>query len=678
MEPLLTVRGLKTEYITERGTVHAVDGVDFEIGKGEVLGVVGESGCGKSVTALSVMYLIPQPPGRIVAGQVWLGSSNLLAGSDQEIRIRPRAKGKPRIIRNDVLLKRHRARANKIRGRDISMIFQEPMSSLNPVLPVGYQVAEVLMYQRRREICDGLLSRRALTKEDYALFERAAATADPAARDQLISDFCVATGTDVDRVKAIIETSGLAMAERKDHLTRLARRRRVGSRWFLEFLKRLDTAEEAHYRREWRLLSRPTMGIPATALFDPSKNPGAGGLPRLVRIAPKEDRLELRFNEKPTEDLRARVEVLLRESIGKPDWMMFHIVSRVAKSAESIDLVYRKPPTAQDMAQALTKLLSPSTNPSARDIPSLLKISPGDERTTLTFQAKPSEGLRDRVEQLVQAQAAADETSVLGLITEVVLRDDSLELTYPPLESSELRLEAEYRSRWFVYRTILAIPFLRTRLMKPVEAEARRRVLELLKLVRIPEPTKIYNEYPHELSGGMQQRVMIAMALACDPSLMIADEPTTALDVTTQAQILKLMKDLRARVNSAILYITHDLAVVAEISDRIAVMYAGKIAEDASVDELFANPMHPYTQGLLESIVSMDSQKVEQGKGLPTIPGTVPDLRNPPTGCRFHPRCKFAWERCRQEEPQLVPRATGHKVACHLYDPKEGDRGRPG
>jgi peptide/nickel transport system ATP-binding protein len=204
--------------------------------------------------------------------------------------------------------------------------------------------------------------------------------------------------------------------------------------------------------------------------------------------------------------------------------------------------------------------------------------------------------------------------------------------------------------------------------MRPVEEEARGYVLDLLRLVRIPEATKVYGEYPHELSGGMQQRVMIAMALAGEPALMIADEPTTALDVTTQAQILWLLKDLRKRINAAILYITHDLAVIAELSDRVAVMYAGKIVEDSPVSDLFREPLHPYTQGLLESIVSTESRQLEPGSPLPTIPGVVPDLLNPPSGCRFHPRCKFAFERCRLEEPLLLSPSPNRKVACHLYD----------
>ena len=203
--------------------------------------------------------------------------------------------------------------------------------------------------------------------------------------------------------------------------------------------------------------------------------------------------------------------------------------------------------------------------------------------------------------------------------------------------------------------------------MRPIEEEARRRVLEQLKNVRISEPHKVYNEYPHELSGGMQQRVMIAMALACDPALMIADEPTTSLDVTTQAQILTLVRDLRERIHSSILYITHDLAVIAELCDRVAVMYAGKIVEEAPVGDLFAHPLHPYTEGLLESIVSLDKE-VSSDAPLPTIAGTVPDLLSPPSGCRFHPRCKYAFARCKMEEPRLLPQGDGRRVACFLYE----------
>jgi len=190
--------------------------------------------------------------------------------------------------------------------------------------------------------------------------------------------------------------------------------------------------------------------------------------------------------------------------------------------------------------------------------------------------------------------------------------------------------------------------------------EARTIAVEMLRLVRIPEPARRAKEYPHQLSGGMRQRAMIAMALACRPALLIADEPTTALDVTIQAQILELMRDLKASTGIAIILITHDLGVVAEICDHVAVMYAGEIVEYAPVGALFAAPQHPYTIGLLGSIPRLDAKAEE----LAAIEGMVPDMAELPTGCRFAPRCPFVRERCRQASPPLAVVGAGHRSRC--------------
>ena len=496
MAPLLSVRGLRTEFLTSRGLVRVADGVDLEIGEGEVLGLVGESGCGKSVTALSIMYLVPMPPGRIAAGEIWFRGINLLAGVANEAILREGLGRKPKLVRNESLLRRHRARMSKVRGRELSMIFQEPMSSLNPVLPVGYQIAEVLIYQRRRMICDRLLSRREITEEDLDLFRKAVTDPDPGQRERFLADFCLRTLLPVEKVAGIIDRSGLSLEERVEKVHRASARVRTRHAWFLRLVRNLDGLESEWMAREWRVLSG---------------------------VASPED--------------------------------------------------YRR----------------------------------------------------------------------------------------------RLALEAQVRSTQLLYRLLMAVPIARRILMRPIEEEARRRVLDQLKTVRISEPHKVYHAYPHELSGGMQQRVMIAMALACDPALMIADEPTTSLDVTTQAQILSLVQDLRERIHSSILYITHDLAVIAELCDRVAVMYAGKIVEDAPVRELFDHPLHPYTEGLLESIASLE-QRASSDAPLPTIAGTVPDLSNPPSGCRFHPRCKYAFARCSVEEPRLLPQGEGRRVACFLYE----------
>jgi len=198
------------------------------------------------------------------------------------------------------------------------------------------------------------------------------------------------------------------------------------------------------------------------------------------------------------------------------------------------------------------------------------------------------------------------------------------------------------------------------------------RAIELLTMVGIPEPEKRANAFPHELSGGMAQRVMIAMALACVPELLIADEPTTALDVTIQAQILDLMRDLRNKVGASVVLITHDLGVVAEMAERVAVMYAGRIVEQADVKPLFANPLHPYTQGLMGSIPILGKIK----EHLEVIPGTVPNLVNLPQGCRFAPRCKARIEHqlqvCTEFEPDLIPSSSDHLVRCWLYQDRDG------
>ena len=191
--------------------------------------------------------------------------------------------------------------------------------------------------------------------------------------------------------------------------------------------------------------------------------------------------------------------------------------------------------------------------------------------------------------------------------------------------------------------------------------EAAKRTLELLALVKMPEPEKAIQKYPHQLSGGMRQRVMIAMAIACEPELLFADEPTTALDVTVQAQVLELLSELRERLGMAMVIVTHDLGVVAGHTDKIAVMYGGEIVEMASTPDLFANTKMPYTEALMESIPRLDRKR---GDRLPTIPGSPPDPIAARTGCGFAPRCRYATDKCRTEHPELTDAGNGHMYRC--------------
>jgi oligopeptide/dipeptide ABC transporter ATP-binding protein len=380
---LIEVRNLKTYFFTEEGIVKAVDGVSFDIFQNEVLGLVGETGCGKSVTALSILGLV-RSPGKIMEGTITLNGLNLVGLTKKEMR--------------------------NYRGNQITMIFQDPLNSLNPVITVGNQVGEVFLLHQKDRIKDILKERREIRR------------------------------------------------------TKLAERR--------EFEKKLKNESE--------------------------------------RLTPEE------IND-----------------------------------------------------------------------------------------------LNDSINQL------KEETTGALTIKTIVLE----------------------------------------------EAE------NIIKEVGIADAKGILKRYPHELSGGMRQRVMIAMALSCNPVLLIADEPTTALDVTIQAQILDLMKDLKHRFNTSILMITHDLGIIADLCDRVAVMYSGNIVEYATAVDLFKNPRHPYTQGLIGAIPSIE----KKDQKLRTIRGMVPNLIYPPSGCRFHPRCDFRLEVCDKVKPRFIEIGDRYYIACHLFDPEYKD-----
>lgn len=241
------------------------------------------------------------------------------------------------------------------------------------------------------------------------------------------------------------------------------------------------------------------------------------------------------------------------------------------------------------------------------------------------------------------------------------------------LSSSECRLFPPLkRIELFLYRTAVKnpgawtlkffsqIPFFK-RWQKRLKQEAMRRSIEIIGKLGIPHPVEVAGQYPHHLSGGMKQRIVIAIALACNPVILIADEPTSNLDVTIQAQILDLLRRLKEETISSILFITHDLGVVAEICDRVGVMYAGNLCEVADAQEIFCHPVHPYTRALLDSVPKLSTKEI-----LKSIEGSVPNLVSPPSGCRFHPRCPYVMEGCRSERPTLLEFSKNHLVACHL------------
>jgi peptide/nickel transport system ATP-binding protein len=409
---LLSVQDLITYFYTEEGIVKAVEGVTFQIYEDEVLGLVGETGCGKSVTALSILQLI-RPPGEIVGGKILFQDIDLLNDPDVDM--------------------------HNFRGNLITMIFQDPLNSLNPVMKVGDQIIEVFLNHKMDEL--------------YA--EAGQSTQE------------------IDLIKKYRKGKKESISELKDSIT--------------------DDIE-SHMEDS---------------------------------IVDSDDDKNLNSLEQKKEDLLT----LLRE---KKD----------------------------------------------------------------------------------------------------------LKIKYDELK-----------------------------LVSNVFTIARNWAAKVIKDVGIADPDAVLDRYPHELSGGMRQRIMIAIALSCSPKLLIADEPTTALDVTIQAQILELMKRLQKEYKTSILMITHDLGLISELCDRVAVMYSGYIVEYGSIFKLFKNPLHPYTHGLILAIPRVE-KKVDN---LKTIPGMVPNLIYPPSGCRFHPRCEYHFEPCNTINPEQIETEPGYFVACHLYDPKYKD-----
>jgi len=423
---LLQTHSLETKFYTFEGVVKALNGVGVVVNDGETYGLVGESGCGKSVTVRSMMRIV-QEPGRIVGGRIviFFDEKDKKHGVD--------------------IVQQSEAYMQQMRGDDISMIFQEASTALNPVFSVEFQVGESFEFHRLEQMLE-------------------------------------------------------------------------------ETVKELD-AEVA------------------------AGNSGILGFKKFQR------------NQFDRE----------RRSYGR-------------------------------------------------------------------YQAAV-----DKLDQQI-----------------IALENAELESNLPRIRTLTRRRE---RMRPFdvTTRVLRRIPFLR-RYRKRLKKTIRRHVIALLRSLGLPNPENVVDRYPHELSGGMQQRIVIAIALACNPKLLIADEPTSNLDVTIQAQIVDLIKRLKEATISSVVFITHDLGLVADVCDRVSVMYAGDVVETASVRDLFKEQFHPYTKGLLASV-----PKVEQEGPLKPIPGTVPNLVHPPTGCRFHPRCPSAMDICSRVKPTTLEKAPEHFVACHLF-----------
>ncbi len=495
---VLDVRDLVTYFYTYDGVVRALEGVSFKLRRGETLGLVGETGCGKSVTMFSITRLIPDPPGRVVSGKALYRGADLLWGLPAEARFKPvRGTNRVKVRRSFRRIKAAQARVGSVRGGGIAMIFQEPTQAMNPIFPIHDQLSEVLLEHRGEQLIDGLLG-------------------------------STIHGPSVRSAAEAVERS----------------------------VRQSDEAIRSAAKALGEAVHLPSFG---TQVFYMARQARAGGQENLTREIEKASS-RLRLSGLQRSYLRTERELMT-----------------IARELRSVYI---------------------------------------------------SEMRRGEHERVNRGRLSAR------------------------------RLRA--RLRGLPYR----LPGIKRRASRPLREEAFWRAVQALEGVSIANPVQVARGFPHELSGGMLQRVMISMALSCDPEILMADEPTTALDVTIQAQILELMNELRARIGTAILLITHDLAVIAEVADRVAVMYAGQIVEMAPVKSLYTRPLHPYTQGLLASIPRVD----QPTKKLESIPGSVPNLIFPPTGCRYHPRCPHAMPVCKEQRPPLTVEAPGHHVACFLYN----------
>ncbi len=565
---ILRVRDLKTYFFTYDGVVRALDGVTFSIRRGETMGLVGETGCGKSVTAFSITRLVSDPPGRIISGEIWFKGANLLWNLEREARIKP-IKGtvRAKVRRRHRVIKQAQVRLSAVRGSEISMIFQEPMSALNPVFSITHQLGESLELQKLPAIIDILFKARPNLRSYLTGLDRitkAATSGDPTA----LEEACRALAEEA-------KTPELAPALR----TAAANASGASREALTEALEKVYQTVALKARIE--------------AILTAAREPGQ---PRLRAAC------------------RAFSQVLGVPSVETEAYYLFRNVTR----------------DPERNLGALSKTL---------------------RRLTLSAPQRSYLRHRLRLAELFEKRR------------QLSLREMKEGRSYSRLVSG-LRLRSWRESlQWFW----LSLPIYRRYTQAPLRQEIFWETVRMLEGVGIANPVQVARGFPHELSGGMIQRVMIAMALAPEPSLLIADEPTTALDVTIQAQILDLMRDLKHRIGTAILLITHDLGVVAEVCDRVCVMYAGNIVEVAPVRDLFTKPLHPYSQGLLASIPRMD----DPNKKLESIPGSVPNLIYPPGGCRFHPRCAFAMEKCKTQKPPTTLEGPGHVVACWLYSGKE-------
>jgi peptide/nickel transport system ATP-binding protein len=682
-EPVLSVEDLRVHFHTDAGVVKAVDGVSWSIRPGETLGIVGESGSGKSVSALAVMGLVPTPPGRFESGTILFKGENLLEAEEKRLR--------------------------EIRGKEISMIFQDPLTSLNPVFKVGSQIAEVIKVhdkvgripakKRAIELLAevGIPNPRQRADEFPHQFsggmrQRAMIAMALAMNPAVLLADEPTTALDVTVQAQILDLLGRLQEERGTAVVMITHDLGVVAGRADRVLV-MYAGKVAEVGSVYDIYQRPrhayTFGLLSSlARLDQRRTerlrPIRGQPPSLIRVPPG-----CPFHPRcpfATEVCRTDVPALLPKDDGPDHPAACHHSAEVAAAATEAG--QDQPVVVPSPSDLPLKPPAPAGEPLLK-VDSLVKHFPitsgivfkhrvGDVRAVdgVSFSVAPGETLA-----LVGESGCGKSTTARAILRLLEPTHGSVKVEDEEITGvSAHRLRTLRREMQIVFqdpyaslnprmtvRNILAEPFKIHRLPEDGKVD---RLLEVVGLA--PEHA---DRYPHEFSGGQRQRVGIARAIALDPKLVVCDEPVSALDVSIQAQVLNLLEDLQEERGLAYLFIAHDLSVVRHIADRVSVMYLGSIVETADRDSLFERPAHPYTQALISAVPVPDPLR-ERARPRIIVSGDVPNPANPPSGCRFRTRCqKFAGElseaerqRCIDEPPELVDRGQGHPSACHYAE----------
>jgi peptide/nickel transport system ATP-binding protein len=666
-EPLLEVHELRTEFRLRRRSVTAVDGVSFTVGHGECVGLVGESGCGKSTTGLSIMRLLPGA-GRITAGRIRLGGRDLVALDSRQMQA--------------------------VRGNEVAMIYQDPMTSLNPTMPVGKQIGEAVRLhsdatsaQARARTLEVLglvgMPRPAERIDDYphqlsgGLRQRVVIAMALASDPQLLIADEPTTALDVtiqaqildllDNLRERLRMSVILITH--DMGVIAGRADRVMVMYAGKIAEAAGTAnlfgQTRHPYTEALLQSIPRLD------HDPRKRlPSVSGLPPDLASLPPGCRFAPRCAYAQA-DCRVS-EPVLAGSNGH-EVACLHPVglsSRPAPSSLQAPLPVPRQAGSQEDRQPAAALLSVQDLVKdfalhGRQAGQTVKAVSG---VTLSVGAGTTLGL--------VGESGCGKTT-LGRImvglqrpTSGTVRFDSADVT--KLSGKNLRLRRRDRQLMFQdpYSSLDPRMHIGAMLAEPLviqgigtRAERAVRVREMLSEVGLAD--RVADLYPHELSGGQRQRVGLARALILNPRLIVADEPVSALDVSVQAQVLNLMRSLQDRHDLSYVVISHDLSVIRYLADEIAVMYLGKVVEAAPALELFERTVHPYTRGLIDAIPVPDPEQARSRVGV-AVTGELPSSINPPSGCRFRTRCPLAQDVCAEQEPPLRTFGAGHNAACHF------------